>query len=127
MIRYIKNKCNARRIFYMIGDKGYLDQLLVDFSLEHRNISLIAMKRKNAKEPYPAMIAHIIFKMRCRIETTFSQLDGQFNSQHTFTKIFHGLLTRLITKFFAFNLMFFINFASANFLHPARVKAIFFN
>ena len=53
--------------------------------------------------------------------TNFSQLDGQFNSERTFAKTFHGLLTRLISKFFAFNLMFFINFALGNFSHPASL------
>jgi len=112
--------------YYMFGDKGYVDKLLADFLLEHRNVSLVAMKRRNAKEPYPAMIARTIFKIRRRIETTFSQLDGQFNSERTFAKTFHGLLTRLISKFFAFNLMFFINFALGNFSYPARVKSIIF-
>lgn len=112
--------------YHLIGDKGYIDGLLADFLLEHRNISLIAMKRKNSKDPYPAMIARIIFKMRRRIETTFSQLAGQFNAEHVLAKTFHGLLTRLISKFFAFNLMFFINFALGNFSNPARVKSIVF-
>jgi hypothetical protein len=112
--------------YYMIGDKGYIDKLLADLLFEHRNISLVAMKRKNAKEKYPAMIARIIFKMRRRIETTFSQLTAQFNAERVFAKTFHGLLTRLISKFFAFNLMFFINFALGNFSDPARVKSIIF-
>lgn len=112
--------------YNMIGDKGYIDKLLADFLFEYRNISLFAMKRSNAKEKYPAMIARTIFKMRRRIETTFSQLSGQFNSERVFAKSFHGLLTRLISKFFAFNLMFFINFALGNFSHPARVKSIIF-
>ena len=112
--------------YYIFGDKGYIDKLLADFLLEHRNISLVAMKRRNAKEPYPAMIARTIFKIRRRIETTFSQLHGQFNSERTFAKTFHGLLTRLISKFFAFNLMFFINFALGNFSNPAHIKSIIF-
>jgi IS5 family transposase len=112
--------------YYLFGDKGYIDKLLAEFLYEHRNISLIAMKRKNSKDPYPAMIARIIFKMRRRIETTFSQLSGQFNAERVFAKTFHGLLTRLTSKFFAFNLMFFINFALGNFSHPARVKSIIF-
>jgi IS5 family transposase len=112
--------------YYLFGDKGYIDRLLAEFLHEHRNISLVAMKRKNSKDPYPAMIARIIFKMRRRIETTFSQLAGQFNAERVLAKSFYGLLTRLTSKFFAFNLMFFINFALGNFLHPARVKSIIF-
>ena len=118
--------CRRGYHYNLFGDKGYIDDDLTDFLFEHRNISLFSIKRKNAKEPYPAMIGRTIFKMRRRIETTFSQLTCQFNAERVFAKIFHGLLTRLITKFFAFNLMFFVNFALSNFLHPARVKSIIF-
>jgi IS5 family transposase len=112
--------------YFLIGDKGYIKKELADFLYEHRNISLIAIQRKNAKDKYPPMVGRIIVKMRRRVETTFSQLSGQFNAERVLAKIFHGLLTRLITKFFAFNLMFFINFALGNFSHPARVKSIIF-
>jgi IS5 family transposase len=112
--------------YFLIGDKGYIKKELADFLYEHRNISLIAIQRKNAKEKYPPMVGRVIVKMRRRIETTFSQLSGQFNAERVLAKTFHGLLTRLISKFFAFNLMFFINFALGNFLHPARVKSIIF-
>ena len=112
--------------YYMFGDKGYIDKELTDFLHEHRNISLFALKRKNSKEKYPEMIARTVFKIRRRIETTFSQLEGQFNAERVFAKTFHGLLTRLISKFFAFNLMFFINLVLGNFSNPARIKSIIF-
>jgi len=112
--------------YFLIGDRGYIKKHLADFLYEHRNISLIAIQRKNTKDKYPPMIGRIICRMRRRIETTFSQISQQFNVQRVLAKIFHGLLTRLITKFLAFNLMFFINFALGNFLHPARVKSIVF-
>lgn len=112
--------------YCIFGDKGYIDKDLADFLFEKRNISLFAIKRKNSKEQYPDMIGRAIFKLRRRIETTFSQLTGQFNAERVLAKIFHGLLTRLITKILAFNLMFFINLAFGNFSHPARIKSIAF-
>jgi IS5 family transposase len=112
--------------YFLIGDRGYIKKYLADFLYEHRNITLIAIQRKNAKDKYPPMIGRIIVRMRRRIEITFSQLSGQFNAERVFAKSFHGLLTRLISKILAFNMMFFINFAFGNFLHPARVKSIIF-
>ena len=112
--------------YFLIGDRGYVKKQLADFLHENRNISLISIQRKNAKDKYPPMIGRIICKMRRRIETTFSQLSEQFNAERVLAKIFQGLLTRLLTKFLAFNLMFFLNFALGNFLHPARVKSIVF-
>ena len=112
--------------YNLMGDKGYIDEQLVDLLYKYRNISLFSLKRKNTKEPYPATIGRDIFKIRRRIETTFSQLTCQLNAERVFAKTFHGLLTRLISKFFAFNLMFFVNFALGNFSHPARIKSIVF-
>ena len=112
--------------YFLIGDRGYIKKLLADFLAEHRNISLITIQRKNALDKYPPMVGRIIVRMRRRIETTFSQLADQFNAERTFAKTFHGLLTRLVSKILAFNMMFFINFALGNFLHPARVKSIVF-
>jgi hypothetical protein len=112
--------------YYIFGDKGYIDDQLAELLYENRNISLFPLKRRNAKEKYPAGITRVIFKMRRRIETTFSQLACQLNAERVFARTFHGLLTRLITKIFAFNLMFFVNFALGNFLHPARIKSIIF-
>jgi len=112
--------------YFLIGDRGYIKKHLADFLAEHRNISLITIQRKNMLDKYPPMVGRIIIRMRRRIETTFSQLSEQFNAERTFAKTFHGLITRFISKIFAFNLMFFINFALGNFLHPARVKSIVF-
>ena len=113
--------------YFLIGDRGYISKELADLLRENRNISLIAIQRKNAKDKYPPMIGRIICKMRRRIETTFSQLSGQFNSQRLLAKIFYGLLTRPLNKFLAFNLMFFLNFALGDFSKPARLKSIVFN
>jgi hypothetical protein len=112
--------------YFLIGDRGYLKKHLADFLAEHRNISLVAIQKKNTKDKYPPMVGRIIVRMRRRIETTFSQLSDQFNAERVLAKTFHGLLTRLVSKIFAFNLMFFINFALGDFLHPSSVKSIIF-
>ena len=87
----------------ILADKGYVSQSLTE-DLKAQGKMLLALKRKNAQKPYPEDLRKLIFKMRRRIETTFSQLTDQFNVERVLAKTFAGLSIRLLTKFFAFNL-----------------------
>lgn len=87
----------------IIGDKGYISEPLAE-KLKVQGQILLALKRKNAHQPYTLSLRQEIFRQRRRIETSFSQLSEQLNSQHVLAKSFCGLSLRLITKFLAFNL-----------------------
>lgn len=67
------------------------------------------MKRNNSKKAYPKWVRKMIFKIRRRIETTFSQLTEQLNAEVVRTKSLWVLKTRLQTKILAYNLCFFVN------------------
>jgi len=97
------------RHIYLIGDKGYISpSLLLDLRGE-KGIDLIYLKRKNQKNQYPKVFRRLVFKIRRRIETSFSQLSQQLNAEKVMAKSFWGLMSRLHTKFLAFNICFFIN------------------
>ena len=87
----------------IIGDKGYISSPLAE-KLKAQGQTLLALKRKNACQAYTLTLQQEIFKQRRRIETTFSQLSEQLNSQRVLAKSFSGLSLRLLTKFLAFNL-----------------------
>ena len=87
----------------IIGDKGYISEPLAE-KLKAQGQTLLALKRKNARQPYTPSLRQEIFRQRRRIETTFSQLSEQLHSQRVLAKSFCGLSLRLITKFLAFNL-----------------------
>ena len=94
---------------YLIGDKGYISYpLTLDLNHE-KGIDLIYMKKENAKRQYPKAFRQFLFKIRRRIETSFSQMVEQLNVEAVKAKSFWGLVTRLQTKFLAFNICFFIN------------------
>jgi len=93
----------------MIGDKGYISTRLVDDLRNERDISFIYMNRNDTKNPLPKPIRQAIFKVRRRIETSFSQLTDQFNIATTRAKSLWGLNARLQTKILAFNVCFLIN------------------
>lgn len=91
----------------VIADKGY-QSMILEKSLADVGISLLALRRNNSIQNYSANFRQMIFKMRRRIETDFSQLSTQFNIERVLAKKFQGLCVRILTKFLAFNLCLFI-------------------
>lgn len=91
----------------ILGDKGYVSEPLAR-KLKEQGQTLLPLKRSNAREKYPPLLQEAIFRTRRRIETTFSQLAGQFNAERVLSKTFNGLSLRLLTKILAFNLCFLL-------------------
>lgn len=95
----------------IIGDKGYVSEKLSEF-LKAQGKKLLALQRNNSTQNYPAETRQLIFKIRRRIETVFSQTTDQLNIERVKAKSFCGLCTRLLFKFLAFNLCLLINFST---------------
>jgi len=109
----------------LIGDKGYIGARFAQELFNERGVTMIAMKRNNDKNPDPKPVRQQIFKIRRRIETSFSQLDDQFNAESTRAKSLWGLLTRLHSKILAFNLCFAVNWLLAS-ENIACIKSLLF-
>ncbi len=84
------------------------------------------MKRDNAKNPHPKWLRQHIFKLRRRIETTFSQLSGQLNINKVLTKSLLGLISRLRTKILAHNICYSINQMLGNNVNLEHIKELIF-
>jgi len=111
----------------LIGDKGYISIRLADDLRDERGICLIYMKRSNAKDSPPKQVRQAVFKVRRRIETSFSQLSDQFNIQTTRAKSLCGLIARLHTKILAFNLCFLLNqMLGCDYRALAKIKSLVF-
>ncbi|MBR1398313.1 MAG: hypothetical protein IJ563_12400, partial [Selenomonadaceae bacterium] len=80
--RDIKKICERYSVKKIItfgnADKGYVSKEF-EKSLKEQGKILLALKRKNAKDNFTKELRQIIFKIRRRIETTFSQLTCQLN------------------------------------------------
>lgn len=61
-----------------------------------KGICVMALKRSNSKNNWTKPIRQLIFKLRRRVETVFSQLSLQLNSERVLAKSFQGLCTRLV-------------------------------
>lgn len=97
-----------------------------------KNICLFALKRSNSKENWPKSVRQLIFKLRRRVETVFSQLSGQLNAERVLAKSFQGLCTRLVNKVLAYNLCIALNsiFGETCELGKSKIdilKILFFN
>lgn len=93
----------------ILGDKGYIGDNLANSLAEEENITLLALKRNNSKNPYPKDLRNWISKHRRRIETTFSQLADQFNINQVLARSLTGLVSRINSKLLGHNISYFMN------------------
>lgn len=92
----------------ILGDKGYVGENFTQ-ELKEQGICLMALKRSKSKADWPKSVRQLIFKLRRRVETVFSQLSEQLNAERVLAKSFQGLCTRLLNKVLAYNLCLVLN------------------
>ena len=85
-----------------------------------------ALKRSNSKENWPKSVRQLIFKLRRRVETVFSQLSGQLNAERVLAKSFQGLCTRLVNKVLAYNLCIALNSIFGETCELGKIKELIF-
>lgn len=103
----------------ILGDKGYAGETLAQ-ELKERGICLMALKRSNSKADRPKSVRQLIFKLRRRVETVFSQL----NAERVLAKSFQGLRTRLLNKVLAYNLCLALNSIFHETCEPGKIKRL---
>lgn len=92
----------------LIGDRGYISADYQQDLFSSSNISLSVPMRKNQHNF--VSFSGTKRKIRKRIETVISQLDGQFVMRVNFAKTFQGLATRILSKITAFTTIQYLNF-----------------
>lgn len=110
----------------ILGDKGYVNKNLNPELKFEKNINLLFMKRNNSKEQYPKWLRQMIFKIRRRIETSFSQLTEQLNANKVLAKSLWGFFTRIQTKILSHNLCYFINKMLGKCIDIGHIKELVF-
>jgi len=106
-IHFLKNIKQQMSDCVVIGDKGYLSEVIQLDLFQTVNIKIETPKRRNQKgakkQPY------IFRKSRKRIETLFSQLCDQFLIRRNYAKTFEGFKTRILAKITALTLVQYVN------------------
>ena len=109
----------------ILGDKGYVGENLM-LEMEEQGICLLALKRSNSKTNWSKSFRQLIFKLRRRVETVFSQLSGQLNAERVLAKSFQGLCTRLSNKILAYNLCLALNRIFHETCELGKIKQLIF-
>ena len=109
----------------ILGDKGYVGEHLLEEQKE-QGICLMSLKRSNSKRNWPNSVKQLIFRLRRRVETVFSQLSEQWNAERVLAKSFQGLCTRLVNKILAHNLCMVIQLLFGNTLELGQIKQLIF-
>ena len=109
----------------ILADKGYVGKNMKQ-EMQEKNICLFALKRSNSKENWPKSVRQLIFKLRRRVETLFSQLSGQLNAERVLAKSFQGLCTRLVNKVLAYNLCIALNSIFGETCELGKIKKLIF-
>lgn len=109
----------------ILGDKGYVGEMLSQ-EMKAQGICLMSLKRSNSKLDWPKTVRQLIFRLRRRVETVFSQLSEQLNAERVFAKSFHGLCTRLTNKILAHNLCLVLNFLFGETCEIGKIKQLIF-
>ena len=104
----LRDLVENRSDIVILGDKGYVGENLSQ-EMEEQGICLMSLKRSNSKTDWPKSVRQLIFKLRRRVETVFSQLSEQLNAERVLAKSFQGLCTRLVNKILAYNLCLALN------------------
>lgn len=109
----------------ILGDKGYVGESLTQ-EMKEQGICLMALKRSNSKVDWPTAVRQLIFKLRRRVETVFSQLSEQLNAERVLAKSFQGLCTRLTNKILAYNLCLALNSIFHETCELGKIKQLIF-
>lgn len=91
-----------------LSDKGYVSAELAE-RLRHQGVCLIALRRENQHDQFPAPFQRLITRFREIIETVNGQLAEQFGLEQNYAHSFWGLCARLYTKLAAHTLCVALN------------------
>lgn len=107
-INYLQDIKGNFKNCLLIGDRGYIGKEIQIDLFNSSNITLSVPMRKNQNDF--VKFSSIRSKIRKRIETNISQLNGQFSVNINFAKTFLGLATRILSKITAFTMIQYLNF-----------------
>ena len=121
----LRDLTDGRSDITILGDKGYVGEHLLEEQKE-QGICLMSLKRSNSKRNWPKSVKQLIFRLRRRVETVFSQLSEQLNAERVLAKSFQGLCTRLVNKILAHNLCMILQLLFGNTLELGQIKQLIF-
>ena len=121
----LRDLVEAKSGLVILGDKGYVGENFIK-EMSDQGICLMALKRSNSKANWPKPVRQLIFQLRRRVETVFSQLSEQLHAERVLAKSFQGLYARLANKILAYNLCLTLNSIFHETCELGRIKQLIF-
>jgi Transposase DDE domain len=90
----------------VFADNAYHDPWFGPLLRERHHVTVWAVQRKDAHEPWPEAFLQTVRRCRLRIETAFSVLTTCFNIQHPGSRSLSGLCARIASRILAYTLCF---------------------
>ncbi len=110
----------------ILADKGYIDNDPRVSLAKEKEILFLSLKRKNSKTPLEKRLRNALSKAHRRVETSFSQLAGEFNIARVLAESKWELMLRIKLKILIHNISFVLNAITGNTIHIAQIKHLAF-
>jgi hypothetical protein len=125
-LRGVALENQQQMINFLLADKGYTGSDFRSRVESKTGVSVYPLPKSGDYQPASEKpIRRFVFKKRRRIETTNSQLVEHLNIQRVRAKSLWGLMTRLFSKFLAFDIAYLINVINGS-KHPIKIKGLVF-
>ena len=86
----------------------------------------MVLRHSNSRTDWPKPIRQLVFRLRRRVETVFSQLAGKLNVERVLAKSIREQCTRLANKIIVYNLCMVLNSIFGEASELARIKRLVF-
>lgn len=94
--------------------------------MHSQGICPLALKQSNSKNDWPKAVQQLIFRLHRWVETVFSQLSEQLNTEKVLAKNFRGLYTQLTNKILGYNLCHALNYLLDVNCEIGKIKQLIF-
>jgi hypothetical protein len=91
---------------YVVGDTAFHDPTVSRQLLQERHMSLLALPRRDTRQPWPAAWRAYLQRLRRPVESALSVLCVVFHIEQPGSRSLTGLLTRLASRLLAYTLSF---------------------
>jgi hypothetical protein len=90
----------------VLSDGAYHNPIQEPILARKHGISLLAPPRKDAHQPWPQALRHVVTRLRRNIESAFSTLAVVFHIERPNARSLQGVVCRISTRLLAYNLCF---------------------
>ena len=93
---------------WVVGDNAFHNPMAKEWLAQHREIALVALPRRTARQAWPAPLHQQVNNIRRTIESALRVLCTVFHLERPGARSLAGLLSRITTQLLAYTLSFVV-------------------